>query len=134
MSELREIHMTRLDYDRLWRVVDRAGEKAAIDALEGELDRAVLVRSEEVPPDVVTMNSRVELEDVDTGERKRITLVFPERANVRLGRISVLAPMGMAILGCQERQILEWEMPGGLRRLRVRRILFQPEAAGRFDL
>jgi regulator of nucleoside diphosphate kinase len=134
MSETRELRLTQFDYDRLWRVIDGSGEHQAIEALEEEIERAVLVAPEEVPPDVITMNSRFELLDVDTGERRTLSVVFPEVASPAKGKISILAPMGMAVLGARQGQVLEWEMPGGPRRLRVERILYQPEAAGQFNL
>ncbi len=134
MFDMRDRNSTQFDYDRLWRVAGRAGERAAADALENQLDGANVVPARQVPPDVVTMNSRLEVEDLDTGTRKVLTVVFPPDADARAGKVSVLAPLGLAVLGSQVGQLLEWEMPGGLRRLRVRRVLFQPEAAGQFDL
>jgi regulator of nucleoside diphosphate kinase len=127
-------NITQFDFDRLWRVAGRAGEREAADALENQLDTARVVPPRQVPPDVVTMNSRVELEDLDTGARKLITIVFPNEADPREGKVSVLAPLGLAVLGTSVGEVLEWEMPGGLRRLCVRGLLFQPEAAGRYDL
>jgi regulator of nucleoside diphosphate kinase len=134
MSETREILITRSDYDRLWQLVDRGGESAATDALEQELDRATVVPSEEVAPTVVTMNSEVEIVDLDSGERRIISVVFPHAARPAEGKVSVLAPIGMAVLGAAKGDVLEWQLPRGLRRFRVERILFQPEAAGQFDL
>jgi regulator of nucleoside diphosphate kinase len=134
MSETRELRLTQFDYDRLWQLIDRSGERQATLALEEEMERAVLVRPQEVPPNVVTMNSRVEVVDLDTSERRTISVVFPEAAAPAKGKISILAPMGMAVLGTRQGQVLEWEMPGGPRRLRIERILYQPEAEGRLDL
>jgi regulator of nucleoside diphosphate kinase len=104
-----------------------------LDALEIELERAEVVRPEEVPPDVVTMNSQVELEDLDTHENLCITVVFPGSADAGQRRISVLAPIGLALLGCREGDEVAWPTPSRTRRLRVGRIVYQPEAAGRFD-
>lgn len=104
-----------------------------LDVLEGELERADVVRPEEIPPDVVTMNSEVELVDLDTHENFRVTIVFPGTADTAQRRISVLAPIGLALLGCREGDELALPTPSRTRRIRVGRILYQPEAAGRFD-
>ena len=80
------------------------------------------------------MNSKVELFDLDTEERLCVTVVFPGIADVESGRISALAPMGLALLGCREADEVEWPTPSRTRRLRIERIVYQPEASGRFDL
>lgn len=89
---------------------------------------------QEIPPDVITMNSKVCLEDTESKEEETYTLVFPEDADVQQGKISVLAPIGTAMLGYQVGDIFEWEVPAGMRKLRVKSILFQPEASGNFEL
>jgi regulator of nucleoside diphosphate kinase len=75
------------------------------------------------------MNSEVALRDLDTGEELVLTLVFPAAANAEARRVSVLAPLGTAVLGYRARDVIEWQVPGGMRRLRVERVLYQPEAA-----
>ena len=104
------------------------------EALEAELDRAEVVAPADVPADVVTMNSRVRFADADTGEEQEATLVYPADANVKESRISVLAPIGAALLGLSIGQFIEWPVPSGAtKRLRVVSVLYQPEAAGEFD-
>jgi regulator of nucleoside diphosphate kinase len=104
-------------------------------ALEEELGHAVVVDSTTVPSDVVTMNSRVWFEDLDTGEQLEITLVYPSDADVDQGKVSVLAPVGSALLGLSVGQSIEWPLPGGKsRQLRVVSVNYQPEAAGDLDL
>ena len=97
--------------------------------LEQELDRAQIVSPSQVPEDVVTMNSRVRVKDVETGEDKTYTLVFPRDADFAQGKISVLAPIGTAILGYRVGDVIEWRVPGGRRKLRVEEVMYQPEAA-----
>ncbi len=80
------------------------------------------------------MNSQATVRDLDTGEVQRIRVVFPGAAAPRTGAISVLAPVGLALLGTRAGDEISWEMPGGARRLRVEGILYQPESAGRYDL
>ena len=98
---------------------------------EEELDRARIVSAGSVPADVVTMNSRVRMTDLDTGKEMTYTLVFPREADFSQGKISVLAPIGTAILGYRAGDVIEWRVPGGRRKLRVEEILHQPEAAER---
>ena len=106
----------------------------AREDLEAELDNAEVVPSGRVPPDVVTMNSRVRFEDVASGESREITIVFPEDADASLGKVSVLAPVGTALLGLAEGQTISWPFPDGTsRQLRVVEITFQPEANATLD-
>ena len=99
--------------------------------LEEELDRARIVSAGRVPADVVTMNSRVRMTDLGTGKEMTYTLVFPREADFSQGKISVLAPIGTAILGYRAGDVIEWNVPGGRRKFRVEEILHQPEAAER---
>jgi len=100
---------------------------ASTEALRHELERAVVVSAEAVPPDVVTMNSRVRYVDETTGERRSVRIVYPPEADARAGRVSVLAPVGAALLGLSAGQAIEWEFPdGGKRRLRVEDVIEQP--------
>jgi regulator of nucleoside diphosphate kinase len=111
-----------------------------LNRLEYEIDRARIVKSNEVPNDVVTMNSRVRLRDLDSGDAVVFSLVYPSlpyaagAVNLAEMTVSVLAPIGTAVLGYRVGDTIEWEVPAGVRRLKVEDVLFQPEAAGRFDL
>lgn len=96
--------------------------------LELELERARIVPDDKVPEDVVTMDSTVELEDIQTGELMTYTLVFPERTNITLGLISVLAPLGTAILGYREGDEFRWPVPGGMLSLKICRVKQQQSA------
>jgi len=130
--------MTEFDVRRLDALFDRIRRQvrppSTLSALERETERAVLVKSDAVPPTVVTMNSQVEILDLDTKERRCVTLVFPSLAGIDEGRVSVLAPLGTALLGSREGSHIEWMTPKGPRRMQVERVVYQPEAAGRFDL
>jgi len=102
------------------------------DELQRELERAIVVSSEAVPRDVVTMNSRVLYVDETTGERRLVQLVYPEEADAGASQVSVLAPVGAALLGLSVGQAIEWDFPdGSRRRLRVEDVSYQPESAGR---
>jgi regulator of nucleoside diphosphate kinase len=102
--------------------------------LQQELERARVVAPEEVPADVVTMNSKVRVRDVAMNEVTTYTLVFPDQANIEQHKISVVAPIGTAMLGQQVGDEFEWQVPAGPVRLRVEEVLYQPEAAGHFHL
>ena len=135
----RTIFITEQDRNRLWQLVTNAkyadyrGSKY-FEALVRELERGIVVEPKSVPPDVITMNSRVQLVDLDSGETMEYTLVFPQDADLAQGKISVLAPIGTAMLGYRAGDVISWQVPSGERRIRVEAILYQPEAAGDYDL
>lgn len=135
----RSIYITDFDMARLRDQIDEArrmsrGPSDHLDSLEAELDRAHVVAPSEVPPDVVTMNSRVSVVDLDTQELMDFTLVFHKDADIAQSRISVLAPVGTAVLGYRVGDTFSWVVPDGTRRLKIRKVLYQPEAAGDYEL
>lgn len=105
-----------------------------VEELQMELDRAEIVSQYEVPEDIVTMNSTVMLRDLDTEDIETYTLVYPDRADIANHKLSVLAPIGTAILGYRVGDELQWPVPAGWRRLKVESVLFQPERVGDFHL
>jgi regulator of nucleoside diphosphate kinase len=126
--------VTDTDLQRLERVVEQYGSARnaeLVEQLESELARAVVTSSSAIPPDVVTMNSTVVYEDEEAGETREVTLVYPKDANSDEGRISVLAPVGSALIGLSVGQRVEWPLPHGrTRHLRILAVPYQPEAAG----
>ncbi|MCQ3937737.1 MAG: nucleoside diphosphate kinase regulator [Chloroflexi bacterium] len=135
----RNIFITEFDLKRLRELIADSmsteyRNSAYLKQLDEELKRGTVVAPAEVPPDVITMNSRALLLDVETNEEMEYALVFPQDANPAEGKISVLAPIGTAMLGYRENDIFSWQVPDGLRRIKVVKIRFQPEAAGNFDL
>jgi regulator of nucleoside diphosphate kinase len=134
----RPILITEHDHSRLHALLERARSndpmnQQNVTALAAELDRATVIPPREATPDVITMNSTAVLLDDETGEEEEWTLVFPEEADADRNRISVLAPIGTAMLGFRVGDTFEWKTPGGVRRLRVKSVLYQPEAAGDFE-
>lgn len=103
-----------------------------LKALEEELGRAIIVSPKDVPADVITMNSRADVQDLESGETESFTLVFPPEADVEEGKISVLAPIGAGMLGYRVGDEFEWKVPAGVRRMKVVKVHYQPEAAGDF--
>lgn len=136
----RKIYITSVDRDRLLKLIEKEREftntknKEYLKNLEQELNDAQIVISHEIPNDVITMNTKVLLKDMDTGEEMVYTLVYPSEANLVEDKISILAPVGTAILGYREGNIFKWKVPDGYINLKVESILFQPEAAGDFEL
>lgn len=131
MSVLPRIVLSRFDHERLERLLEKVGPRSDLDALREEIERAEIVEPEALPPDVVTMNSVVRFSDEESGTETEVKLVFPGHADVESRRISVLAPVGSALLGLSVGDSIDWAVPNGrTRRLRVEAVSYQPEAAG----
>jgi regulator of nucleoside diphosphate kinase len=130
--------LTDFDFRRLDALFERfrahLKPPPTLSILERELRHAAIVKPTEVPASVVTMNSKVEVFFPDTDERRALTLAFPSLAEIDVGRVSVLAPLGTALIGCREGEEVSWQTRTGPRWLQVERVIYQPEAAGRFDL
>ena len=128
------ILITRSDYEKLRPLVDggrvfNGSDAQSVGRLAQELDRAEIVESDAMPGDVITMNSRATLKDLDSGELKEYRLIFPTQG--RQGNdVSILAPIGTAMLGYRVGDVIEWQVPRGIRRLEVVEVLYQPEAQG----
>ena len=107
----------------------RSNGNPTLHKLREELDRAVVIDPPAFPSDVVTMDSTVEFEDIGTGEVEEYTITFPERADVDRKRISILAPIGTALIGYRVGDIVKWSTPGGIRQLKVTRVSAPAPAA-----
>ena len=140
MSKETNIYITKPDKERLTRLIEFTRERdddenrKYLDRLEEELAKADVVQQQDIPPDVITMRSTVRLKDLDTGQEMIYGLVFPTEANYDDGKISVLAPIGTAMLGYRLGDVIEWKVPSGLRRLKVEKVLYQPESKGDYHL
>ena len=115
------ITVSTFDMDRLEAMLDSPAlsQTPAALALAEELNRATVLAPDQIPEGIVMMHSRVECEDEVSGETHVLTLVFPREANVDEGKVSVLAPVGSALLGLAIGQSIDWNAPGG-RKLRLR--------------
>lgn len=125
------IHLTEIDQDRLRSRVAFDQASASFE-LEHEIERAIVVGPQQMPPNVVTMNSRVLLQLDD--EEVEVALVYPGDADDSAGKLSVCASLGTAILGYREGDVFDWRISERTRRIRIGRVLYQPEAAGDFHL
>jgi regulator of nucleoside diphosphate kinase len=113
-------------------LVSKGRDTAHFENLQYDLKRATLVEPTVVARNVVTMNSTVRLKNLTTDENLVYTLVYPEQADIAQGKISILAPIGMAIFGYKAGDVVEWMVSEDIARYRIEEILYQPEAAGDF--
>lgn len=135
----RTVYITDYDYKRLELLLDimnsvPQNRRDDLSCLENELETCKVVAPDEMPGNVVTLNSRVKYFDFDTSQERIVTLVFPSNADLSAGRISVTTPMGAAILGYAEGDVVGWKVYSGRKTIRIEEVLYQPEAAGDFHL
>ena len=132
-----DIYISNIDRDRIKKILEKMSENSqapdkSVDKLEGELSRAVVVDSQQVPRDVITMNSKALLQLND--ENIEVSLVYPDDADLSAMKLSIFSPIGTAILGYKEGNTVNWEVPSGTSKIHIKKILYQPEAAGDYDL
>ena len=131
------IYITKTDKERLKKNLEsvlhngKVPDKLIRD-LEHEISRATVVDSEQISSDVITMNSRVLLH-LD-GDEMEVSLVYPQDADIDRNKLSVFSPIGTAILGYSEGSVIEWEVPSGITKIHIRKVLYQPEAAGDYHM
>ncbi|MFA6239907.1 MAG: nucleoside diphosphate kinase regulator [Candidatus Hydrogenedentales bacterium] len=135
----RKIYITTQDRARIENLLseqphDPLHARTDHEDLVAELKLAKIVEPKRVPPNVVTMRSRVVLCEVESGTKRELTLVYPDEADVDTGKISVLSPVGTAILGYSAGDTVAWKVPTGVKQFKVEEILYQPEAAGHYQL
>jgi|SRR5690554_1376816 len=136
----RKICITAVDRERLLKLIREEREFGSVKNqdylrdLEKELNRAEILEPSEIPSDIITMNSKICLKDLETGEETVYSLVYPEDADLLEDKISILAPVGTAMLGYQVGDIIDWQVPDGVIQFKVEKIIYQPEAAGDYEL
>lgn len=129
----RKIFITEKTKQKLKRLVEgtigyRVKDAKTVKDLIEELERAEVMDEGNIPEDIITMESTVRVRDLKTGDRFVYTIVYPEDADFEQNKISVLAPIGTALLGYRKGDKIEWEVPAGKRRLLVEEIIYQPES------
>ena len=132
MRNNRTIYVTKDDAEKLKKLLETTKifydqDRNDLQELEAELEQGNVVEPGDIPRDVVVMNSKVRLVDLDTDEELVYRLTFPEDTDIDQDKISVLAPVGTAMLGRRVGDVFEGKVPAGLCRLRVEAILHQPE-------
>ena len=130
-----KIYVTTKDAGKLQELIRKAFHSdyrgsEYLKKLAEEIEKASVVQPNQIPSDVITINSTARLVDQDTHEEMLYTLVFPEESDLSQGKISILAPIGTAMLGYKVGDTFEWDTPGGTRIIHVKEILYQPEASG----
>jgi len=133
------IFITENDMNRLRGLVKSSRESLKTDEkylhlLEIELNKAQIVKSTEISSDVITMHSEVHLRDMKTNEETIYRIVYPHQADADKGYVSILAPIGTALLGYSVGDVIEWNVPAGVAKWKVVKIAYQPEAAGDYHL
>jgi regulator of nucleoside diphosphate kinase len=133
MSKKTAITLSRLDVERIEHLLVAPGlhDSPVAGRMRAEIDRAEIVEPRDMPADVVSMNSSADCVDESSDKHYTLTLVYPKEADADAGRISVLAPVGSALLGLRVGQSIDWPGQGGRTlKLKVIAIHYQPEAAG----
>ena len=130
------VRLTDVDSRQLQSLIEGSKLRDVRDAgraemLEQHLDEADVLPATHIGPDVVTMNSEVLVTDTGSGEAFSFDIVFPRSADVSEGRISVLEPLGMAVLGRSVGDRITWDVPGGMRTLLIEDVIYQPERSVR---
>jgi len=132
----KKIIVSSRDYTKLTGIIgSKPGScEAEYKELFEELKNAVLVEPENIPADVITMNSKVRFKDIEESEDYIFSLVYPEDADTSKGKLSILAPIGTALLGYRVGDKVKWKVPAGIKTFLVEEVLYQPEAHGDFHL
>ncbi|TGM34818.1 nucleoside diphosphate kinase regulator [Leptospira biflexa] len=138
MKTKKKISITNLDYIRLKKMILEYSKRNKTDAnvqdLLGEIERAQKVDSNQIPSNVVTMNSVIEIKNLEGIEFKEFRLVYPEDSNLDQNQISILAPIATASIGYKTGDVIFWNVPDGVYRFQITEIKYQPEANGDFHL
>ena len=134
-----KIILNRIDYARIKKSISDAKQfksisNAEAEKLINELDSATIVEPEAIPSNVVTMNSIVKIRFLNTDKEVQFQIVYPHLANVKENKISIFSPIATALIGYKVKDEIEWIVPAGLTKLRIEKIVYQPEASGDYDL
>jgi regulator of nucleoside diphosphate kinase len=134
-----KIILNRLDYERIKKCIKDAQlfksiSKREAETLMQELDAAKILEPEEIPSNVVTMNSIIKMSFVNSGKQVRFQIVYPDKADIRENKISIFSPVATALIGYKTGDEIEWIIPAGITRIRIDEIIYQPEAAGHYTV
>ena len=128
------ILITEKDYLRLDNLLT-SNSNYDFEDLEIELNRATIISDNEVPKDLVTMNTKCRFLDITNQRESFATIVYPHDSHMNESKVSILAPLGSALIGLQKNQEINWRFPSGkTKRLKILEVLYQPEAAGHWHL
>lgn len=132
-----DIYITNIDKNRIEKVLMNTSgtlrvSDQSVKRLQSELHRAIIVDPKQISGDIITMNSKALLR-LDE-EEMEVSLVYPQDADLNAMRLSIFSPIGTAILGYKEGHTVEWDVPSGTSKIHIKKVLYQPEAAGAYDL
>lgn len=129
------IHITEVDYLRLKGLIESIEDDSDTSVLELELDVATIIDASKAPRDLVTMNSKLRFLDLTEQKESTIEIVYPQFANLEQGKVSILAPLGTALIGLRSGEQINWQFPNGKTKcLQVLEVLYQPEAQAQWHL
>lgn len=136
---MNKIILSKLDFSRINKSIHDARRMKTIGSKEAEillneLNSAEIVEPHEIPHDVVTMNSIVKISFLNANKTLQFQIVYPDQANIKENKISIFSPVATALIGYKKSDEIEWIVPSGLTKIRIDEIIYQPEAAGDFDL
>lgn len=131
---MENIYITKNDHKKLTDlIIEKRIQTDDIRELSKELERAIVIEPEKIPNDVITMNSLVVFSDIDSGSELKYQLVFPNDADIIQNKISVLSPIGCALLGYKIGDVISIKTPKSEKKYKVEKILYQPEAEGKYE-
>lgn len=136
---MKKIILSTLDYPRIKKCILDARQMNTIGVNEAEnlmreMNSAKVVEPGDIPDDVVTMNSIVKISFLDVKKTLQFQIVYPDQADIKENKISIFSPVATALIGYRVSDEIEWIVPSGLTKLRIDKIIYQPEAAGDFEL
>ena len=136
---MKKVTLNKNDYTRIYKAITDAKNSKTINSNEAEkllseLSKAEIVPSEKIDKDVVTMNSEVKLFFENTQKEQSFKIVYPQDANLKENKISIFSPIVTALIGYKIGDEIEWIVPGGMTKIKIVDLIYQPEAAGDFDL
>lgn len=136
---MEKIIINRLDYARIKKCINDARQfksitESELQKLVNELESAEIVEPEAIPANVVTMNSIVKLSFSNNNKLVQFQIVYPDQANFRENKISIFSPIATALIGYKVGDEIEWIVPAGLTKMKIEEIIYQPEAAGDYNL
>lgn len=130
--------ITTTDYHKILSHIEKGSFRAKstqiVDKLVSKLDKALRISPVQVPKSIVTMNSCVVLQNTLTGSENIVTITYPHEADPAKGKVSLFTPIGVALLGCKVGDTASWAISSRVSHYMVKRILYQPEAAGDYHL
>ena len=131
--------VNRLDYARIKKCINDAKQFKSITSIEAdnllkELDSAKIMEPESIPSNVVTMNSIAKITFLSNDKQVQFQIVYPDKANLKENKISIFSPIATSLIGYKVNDEIEWIVPGGLTKIRIDEIIYQPEATGDYEL